>query len=108
MRAAQAALKVMQLAHLGRPVLQRDDVAAGLPRENRRRRVHLVGIEIVALCVQRDALLGTAGRGFTSCARSSLVDLNASFNTSTCSVSKCPAFSRLRSILKTGDAAGQR
>jgi hypothetical protein len=42
---------VMQLARLGRPVLQRDDVAADLPLENRRRRVDVVvGIEIIALC----------------------------------------------------------
>jgi hypothetical protein len=55
---------VMQLARLGRPVLQRDDVAADLPLENRRRRVDVVvSIKIIALCSVtscRTLLVGTA------------------------------------------------
>jgi hypothetical protein len=51
----------MQLTRLGRPVLQRHDVAAGLPRENRRRRVDVIGIEIIALCSVTLSLLDTAG-----------------------------------------------
>ena len=51
----------MQLARLGRPVLQRHDVTAGLPRENRRRRIDVVGIEIIALCSVTLSLLHTAG-----------------------------------------------